>query len=48
LVDINCSEQKEGDIRNSWADITLAKKYLNFYPKIELVAGIKNLMRIKE
>jgi len=47
-IDIKYSEQKEGDIINSWADITLAKNNLNYNPKIELVAGIKNLMRIRE
>jgi len=43
-IDIKYLEQKEGDIINSWADISLAKKFLNFNPKIEFEEGIKNLM----
>ena len=44
-IDVKYSKQKEGDIRNSWADITLAKKYLGYTPKIELAVGIKNLIK---
>jgi len=39
--------QKKGEIRFSQADISLAKKELGFFPKIELRDGIKNLMKIK-
>ena len=34
---------KEGEIKHSYADITLAKKYLNFYPRVEFSEGIKHL-----
>ena len=46
-LDIKYLEEKD-EIRYSLADISLAKKILNYNPKIELVAGIKNLMRIRE
>ena len=39
------STPKEGDIKFSQADISLAKKELGFIPKIELKDGIKNLMK---
>lgn len=43
-IAVKYSKQKEGDIKNSWADIFLAKKFLNYNPKIEFEEGIKNLM----
>ncbi len=39
------STPKEGDIKFSQADISLAEKELCFQPKIELKDGIKNLMQ---
>ena len=42
---IKYSKQKEGDIKHSEADISLAKKYLNYNPKVEFDEGIKNLMK---
>ncbi len=39
------SVTKEGDIKFSQADISLAEKELGFQPKIELKDGIKNLMQ---
>ncbi len=39
---------KSGEIRFSQADISLAKKELSFFPKIELKKGIKNLMESNE
>ncbi len=38
-------KQKKGEIRNSWADISLAKKYLKYYPKVRFSEGIKNLIQ---
>ena len=43
-IDIKYSKQKEGEITHSCADITLAKKILNFNPKIKFEQGIKNLI----
>ena len=43
-IAVKYSKQKEGDIKNSWADIFLAKKFLNYNPKIEFEEGIKNLI----
>jgi len=40
------STPKEGDIKFSQADISLAKKELGFFPKIELKDGIKDLIKI--
>jgi len=40
--------QKKDEIRFSQADISLAKKELGFFPKIELKKGIKNLMESNE
>jgi len=44
-LDIQCEEPREGDIRYSQADISLARKELDYCPKIELKDGIKNLLR---
>ena len=41
------STPKEGDIKFSQADISLAKKELGFFPKIELKDGIKDLIKIQ-
>jgi len=38
------TNKKKGEIRFSHADISLAKKELGFFPKIELKDGIKNLL----
>jgi len=43
-LDIKYSSQKNGDIRFSQANISLAKKVLEYEPKIDLETGIKNLM----
>jgi len=43
-IDIKYSKQKEGGITHSCADITLAKKILNFNPKSKFEQGIKNLI----
>jgi len=37
---------KEGDIKFSQADISLAEKELGFQPKIDLKEGIKHLMKL--
>jgi len=42
------STPKEGDIKFSQADISLAKKELGFIPKIELKDGIKNLIKFQK
>ena len=42
-INIKYSKQKEGEITHSCADITLAKKNLNFYPRVEFSEGIKDL-----
>jgi len=39
------SVPKEGDIKFSQADISLAEKELSLQPKIDLKEGIKDLMR---
>jgi len=39
------STPKEGDINYSQADISLAKKELDYKPKIKLKDGLKNLMK---
>jgi len=44
-LEINYYPQKKGEIRFSQADISLAKKKLGFFPKIELKEGIKNLIK---
>lgn len=36
-------EPKKGDVKNSYANISKAQKLLNFYPKIKLKYGIKEL-----
>ncbi len=41
------STPKEGDIKFSQADISIAKKELGFIPKIELKDGIKNLIKFQ-
>ena len=46
-LDIKYSSQKNGDIRFSQANISLAKKVLEYEPKIDLETGIKNLMNIE-
>jgi len=43
-IDIEYSKQKGGEIRDSHADISLARKILDFNPKIEFEQGIKNLI----
>jgi len=43
-LDIKYSSQKNGDIRFSQANISLAKKFLNYNPKVEFKEGIKNLI----
>lgn len=43
-LDIRYQKPKEGDIRFSQADISLAKKELGYFPKIELEEGIKDLI----
>ena len=44
-LDIQYEKPREGDIRYSQADISLARKELDYCPKIELRDGIKNLLR---
>lgn len=34
-----------GDVRHCYADISLAKKYLEFTPKIKLTEGLRNLLQ---
>jgi dTDP-L-rhamnose 4-epimerase len=34
-----------GDVRNCYADISLAKKYLGFTPKVKLAEGLKTLLQ---
>jgi len=41
------STLKEGDIKFSQADISLAKKELGFFPKIKLKDGLNKLIKIK-
>jgi len=41
------SAPKEGDVKFSQADISLAEKELCFQPKIELKDGIKNLIALQ-
>jgi len=43
-LDIRYQKPKEGDIRFSQADISLAKKEVGYFPKIELEEGIKDLI----
>jgi len=43
-IEIKYSKQRKGDIRNSCANISLAKKYLHYNPKIEFNEGFKNLL----
>ena len=45
-LEIKYREEKKDEIRFSQADISLAKKVLNYDPKIEFKNGIKNLMNI--
>ena len=43
-LDIQYEKPREGDIRYSQADISLARKELDYCPKIDLRDGIKNLL----
>jgi len=43
-LEIKYSTAKKDDIRFSQADISLAKNDLGYYPKIELMEGIKGLL----
>ena len=43
-LDIKNSEPQKGDVKYSWADISHAKKELDYNPKIGIKEGIKNLM----
>ena len=43
-IDIKFLAEKEGDIKNSQADISLAKNYLKYSPKFELRDEIKELL----
>jgi UDP-glucose 4-epimerase len=36
---------RKGDVKNSYADITMARKSLNFEPKTELRNGLKSLIK---
>jgi len=40
------STPKEGDIKFSQADISLAEKELGYQPKIDLKEGIKDLVKL--
>lgn len=42
---IEYSTEKKGDIKHSQADISISKNQLNFYPKIQLKEGIKELLK---
>ncbi len=44
-LDIQYERPRESDIRYSQTDISLARKELDYCPKIELRDGIKNLLR---
>lgn len=44
-IKINHVAMKKGDILYSQADISLAKKNLKYYPKIELEEGIKKILK---
>ena len=37
-------EKREGDIKDSYADISKAKNLLNFEPKIDLREGLKEII----
>ncbi|MCX8079617.1 MAG: NAD-dependent epimerase/dehydratase family protein [Bacteroidia bacterium] len=39
--------ERKGEIKNSMADISLAKKFLNYEPKVLLHEGLKNTIRHK-
>ena len=41
---INFSELQKGDIKDTLADITETKKYLNFKPKAKLYKGISKFI----
>ena len=36
---------RKGDIKHSWADISLAKKYLKYNPKVTLIKGLEKTIR---
>ena len=40
-------KSRKGDIENSYADINMARKSLNFKPKTELKNGLRSLMKTK-
>jgi len=42
---IHFSKSRKNEIKNSKADIALAKKELNYYPKIQLEKELKNLLK---
>jgi len=46
-IEIKYSKRKKGDIRNSCANISLAKKYLNYNLKTEFNEGMKNLLKVQ-
>lgn len=41
---IEYKEKTKGGIENSYADISLAKKELNFYPEIDITQGLKEIL----
>ncbi len=45
LSPIISDEFRIGDVRHCYADISLAKKYLGFTPKIKLTEGLKGLLQ---
>ena len=45
-IEVKYIDSKNGEIKNSFANISLAKKELNFEPKIELEKGLTELISI--
>jgi len=38
------TEKKQGDVKNTWADINLLKQKINYKPKINIRDGVKNFV----
>jgi UDP-glucuronate 4-epimerase len=44
---VNFIEEQPGDVKQTWADISMAKKYLNYHPDTSLKEGIRQFLNWK-
>lgn len=45
---VNFIEEQPGDVKHTWADISLAKKHLNYHPDTSLIEGIGKFLKWRE